>query len=322
MIISRTPFRISFFGGGTDYPQWYRENGGAVLATTIDKYSYISVRYLPPFFEHKSRIAYSKIEAVTDHNEIEHPSVKAVLKYLNVTEGVEIHHDGDLPARSGLGSSSSFTVGLINALMALKGLYAGREALAQRALQVEQEVIKEVVGSQDQVCAAYGGFNLIKFSSETDFDVNPVRVPPEHMAGLQNHLMLFFTGFSRIAEVIAKSKIANFKDRRSELKLMHDMVGEAVTLLGEGRLTDFGELLHETWQYKKGLSNRVTTPEIDEIYDRATKAGALGGKLLGAGGGGFMLLFVEPNRQNAVKLALSKLIHVPFRFENTGSKIV
>lgn len=322
MIISRTPFRISFFGGGTDYPAWYKEFGGQVLATTIDKYSYISARWLPPFFEHKSRIVYSKIETVNHTDQIDHPSVKATLNYLNITRGVEIHYDGDLPARSGVGSSSSFTVGLINALMALQGKHISREHLASQALHIEQDIIKENVGSQDQISAAFGGFNKIEFHSNGSFDVTPIVLPRGHLKEFQSHLMLFFTGFQRIASTVAKAKIDNFKNRISELNKMHYMVNEAIKLLSAGYLEDFGKLLHENWMYKRSLAAQVSTSQIDEMYEIARKSGALGGKLLGAGGGGFLLLFAKPEHQEKIREELKHLLHVPFEFDISGSKIV
>lgn len=321
MIISRTPFRISFFGGGTDYPSWYREHGGQVLATTIDKYAYISARWLPPFFNHKSRIVYSKIETVQRTDEIDHPSVKAVLNYLNINRGVEIHYDGDLPARSGVGSSSSFTVGLINALMALEGKHITRESLAQEALHIEQDIIRENVGSQDQICAAFGGFNKIQFHSNGTFDVTPIILDRGKMQEFKSHLMLFFTGFQRIASTIAKAKIDNFKNRVSELNKMHFMVDEAIKLLSSGYLDDFGKLLHESWMYKRSLAQQVSTSQIDEMYDIARNAGATGGKLLGAGGGGFLLVFAKPEYQEKIRESLKHLLHVPFNFEISGSKI-
>lgn len=322
MIISRTPFRISFFGGGTDYPTWYREYGGAVLATTIDKYCYLSCRYLPPFFEHRSRIVYSRIETVKELSEIEHPAVRAVLGFMNVTRGLEIHHDGDLPARSGLGSSSAFTVGLLNALTALSGRHVSRDDLATQALHVEQEIIREHVGSQDQICAAYGGFNRIEFRRNNAFDVTPIILEKERISELEDHLMLFFTGFSRIASEIAKSKIDNLRNRIAELNKMYAMVDQSIRLLSNGFLEDFGRLLHESWMYKRSLSPFVSTPKIDEIYEEALKAGAIGGKLLGAGGGGFLLLFAKPDSHESIRAALKHLVHVPFRFDSSGSKIV
>lgn len=324
MIITRTPFRISFFGGGTDYPGWYREHGGAVVATTIDKYCYITCRRLPPFFEHKHRIVYSHIENVKQIDEIQHPAVKAVLGWAKVEEGLEIHHDGDLPARSGLGSSSSFTIGLINALEGLNGRMASKDGLASDAIYVEQEIIGENVGSQDQISAAFGGFNRIEFRNDDSFDVAPVILPAHRKEDFHRHLMLFFTGFSRIASEVAKSKIDNLKNREKELKLMHAMVDESIALLQDPRepIESFGKLLDTSWQYKRSLSDRVTTPEIDQIYAAAMEAGAEGGKILGAGGGGFLLLFAKPERQPAIRKRLENLIHVPFNFENSGSRVV
>jgi D-glycero-alpha-D-manno-heptose-7-phosphate kinase len=324
MIITRTPFRISFFGGGTDYPQWFREFEGAALATTIDKYCYINMRYLPPFFEHKHRIVYSVIESITKNEDIKHPAVRAIFKELQVDKGLEVHHDGDLPARSGLGSSSSFTVGLINALYAIEGKMISKEDLAKRAIHIEQNVIKENVGSQDQISAAFGGFNKISFHQDNSFDVRPILFPEGRMQDLHSHLLLFFTGFSRIASEVAESKIANFKHREIELKRMHSMVDEAIKIIQDTSVSidEFGSLLHQSWMYKRELSDKVSTPEIDAIYDAAIKAGATGGKLLGAGGGGFLLVFAKPECHKKIKIALNNLIHVPFEFENTGSRVI
>ncbi|MBI3351123.1 MAG: kinase [Nitrospirae bacterium] len=324
MIISRTPFRVSFFGGGTDYPAWYQLNGGSVIATTIDKYCYISCRYLPPFFEHKYRVVYSKIENVKNISDIEHPAVKAILNEMNCLDGLEIHHDGDLPARSGLGSSSSFTVGLINTIMAMKGQHISKEDVAKQSIYIEQEIIKENVGSQDQISAAYGGFNKIEFRRDGSFEVTPIILNQSRLQALQDHFMLFFTGFSRIASEVAKSKIENFKNRVVELTRMHEMVNEALTILQNkgDSLDEFGKLLHQSWLYKRSLSDKVSTPEIDLIYETAIRAGATGGKILGAGGGGFLLLFVKPELQDKIRKKLKYLIHVPFHFENSGSKIV
>jgi D-glycero-alpha-D-manno-heptose-7-phosphate kinase len=324
MIITRTPFRISFFGGGTDYPAWFQEHGGVVLATTIDKYCYISCRHLPPFFEHKHRIVYSRIESVRRVEDIEHPAVRAVLGWAGCEQGLEIHHDGDLPARSGLGSSSSFTVGLVHALAALSGRYITKEDLARNAIDIEQNIIGEAVGSQDQISAAFGGFNRIEFRRDESFHVAPVILTKEQLHQLQTHLMLCFTGFSRIAAEVAKSTIENFARRQTELLRMQEMVEEAIQILQSGRrpIEDFGRLLHENWRYKRGLSARVSTPEIDAMYEAAMAAGAIGGKILGAGGGGFLLLFVPPERQARVRERLRGLIHVPFRFEDSGSRVV
>ena len=324
MIISRTPFRISFFGGGTDYPAWFRENGGAVLSTAIDKYCYISCRYLPQFFEHKYRIVYSRIENTKTIPEIEHPAVRAVLTWLKCDRGLEIHHDGDLPARSGLGSSSSFTVGLINAIMALSGRYISSAELADCAIHIEQNVLKENVGSQDQIAVAYGGFNRVEFKTDGTYDVTSIILPPERKQMLESHLMLFFTGLSRFSSDVEKTKIDNYKNREAELRKMAEMVDEAMDILnGPDRyLLEFGKLLDEGWRYKKSLSDKVSMPVIDQIYDAALKAGAIGGKILGAGGGGFLLLFVPPEHQPSVQERLKDLIHVPIRFEGGGSKIV
>lgn len=324
MIVTRTPFRISFFGGGTDYPAWYQENGGVVLASTIDKYCYISCRFLPPFFEHKHRIVYSKIENVKNITEIEHPAVRAVLGWARCERGLEIHHDGDLPARSGLGSSSSFTVGLVNALCALDGKYITKEDLATKAIYIEQKIIKENVGSQDQVSAAFGGFNRIEFYRNDTFQVSPIILSKRRLDELQGSLMLYFTGFSRIASEIAKSTIDNLTNRVTELKRMGEMVDEAIRILQspETPIDEFGKLLDQSWRYKRGLSSKVSTPEIDRIYDEALKAGATGGKIIGAGGGGFLLLFVRPELQDKVRSQLRRLIHVPFQFENSGSRVV
>ncbi len=323
MIISQTPFRISFFGGGTDYPAWYQENEGAVLGTTIDKYCYISCRLLPPFFEHKHRIVYSRMEQVKDIDEIQHPSVRATLKFMKIIEGMEIHHDGDLPARTGLGSSSSFTVGLLNALYALKGIMPGKKQLALDAIHIEQNIIKESVGSQDQVLAAFGGFNRIGFSGKNDIDIKRITVKPKRVELLQDHLMLFFTGFSRIASEIAAEQIRQTPNRKRELSEMYRMVDEGITILnGNSDLSDFGKLLHESWQLKRSLTDRISTAEIDEIYAAARDAGAIGGKLLGAGGGGFILFFAKPETQSKIKTKFKRLLYVPFKFENQGSQII
>ncbi|HXT02308.1 MAG TPA: kinase [Elusimicrobiota bacterium] len=323
MIISRTPFRISFFGGGTDYPIWYNEHGGSVLATTIDKYCYISCRHLPPFFTHKSRMAYSKIELLREGQFFEHPSARETLKFMEIEEGVEIHHDADLPARTGLGSSSSFTVGLLHTLYALKQRMPTKMQLAEEAIHIERDLIKECVGSQDQVSAAFGGFNRIDFNPGGTIRLQPVIVARERLNLLQDHLMLYFTGFSRLASVIAEKQVEDTHKKSRELKAMHQMVDHSLSLLtGRGDLTRFGELLHESWTLKRSLTDRVSTPEIDEIYAAAREAGAVGGKLLGAGGGGFILLFARPEDQPRIKDRLKHLLHVPFSFENGGSQII
>lgn len=322
MIISRTPFRMSFFGGGTDYHGWYNEHPGAVLATTIDKYCYISCRCLPPFFEHKSRIIYSKMEHVHGIDDIDHPSVRETLRYMGINDGIEIHHDGDLPARTGLGSSSSFTVGLLNALYALKGQVVTKERLAREAIHIEQNMIKENVGCQDQTLAAYGGFNYIEFGGSHHLRVQPLTIPTEKMNQLQGRLMLFFTGFARLASQIAEHQVKNIPNKQAELKRMHEMVKEAIEILNGNHLNRFGKLLHESWQLKRSLSEKVSTSHIDQMYDSAMRAGALGGKLLGAGGGGFVLFYVEPDKQTKVREALKDMLEIPIKFENLGSQII
>ncbi|MFC1511455.1 kinase [Candidatus Margulisiibacteriota bacterium] len=323
MIICRTPFRISFFGGGTDYPIWYEQNGGAVLSTTIDKYCYLTCRYLPPFFEHKHRVVYSKIESVKEIEHIRHPSVRAILEHMNLKKGLEIHHDGDLPARAGLGSSSSFTVGLLHALYALQSVMPSKFQLAKEAIHLEREVLREHVGSQDQVAAAYGGFNKISFRKDGHFEVKPIILPAARLTELQDHLILYFTGFSRSASKIAKKQIRQTPKRERELSLMHGLVDEAVAVLASKRnIREFGKLLDETWELKKSLTDKISNPLVDEIYAAAKEAGAIGGKLLGAGGGGFMLFFVKPSQRARVKKRLKKLLEVKFKFEHAGSQII
>lgn len=323
MIISKTPFRISFFGGGTDYPVWYKENQGAVLSTTINKYCYITSRYLPPFFAHKHRIVYSKVEIVKDINQIMHPAVRATLNFLKIDKGVEIHHDGDLPARTGLGSSSAFTVGLLNSLYALKGVIPTKEQLAKEAIHIERDILKESVGAQDQSSVAFGGFNKISFFGDDEIKVEPITLNKEKIKELDSHLMLYFTGFSRVASEIAKSQIENTPNKKRELNLMCQMVDQGIKILNENRdICNFGKLLHEAWLLKKSLSDKISIPQTDYIYEKARRAGALGGKLLGAGGGGFMILFVPLERQASVREALKDLLEVDFSFEKDGSQII
>jgi len=324
MIITRTPFRISLFGGGTDYPIWFREHGGAVLGTAIDKYCYVSVRRLPPFFNHRYRIVYSKIELAKEIGEIGHPAVRGVLAELGMEEGLEIHNDSDLPARSGLGSSSSFTVGLLHSLFALRGRMMTKEALCREAIRIEQEVLKEPVGSQDQLWATFGGLNRINFRQDGSFEVVPIILPPERRSQLQQSFMLFFTGFSRYASDFAQDQIANISRRTQQLHRMQKMVDEAQAILsGDGNpVTELGTLLHESWCLKRELAESVSNAHLDEIYETGRSAGAAGGKLLGAGGGGFMVFIVEPDRRDKVREKLKSLIHVEVNFDQEGSKIV
>jgi len=324
MIISRTPFRISFFGGGTDYPEWFAQHGGAVLSTTIDKYCYLSVRELPPFFDHKFRVVYSIVENVHRVGEIQHPAVRGVLEWLNVSKGLEIHHDGDLPARSGLGSSSAFTVGLINAVHALDGRYVSKEALASSAIHVEQKVLHERVGLQDQVSTAFGGFNHICVAQNGTYAVRPMVLPRERLDALQDHLLLVFTGIARNAVEVAETVVGNFKRNEASMHTLRQMVDQAIRILsspGED-LVEFGKLLKESWVLKRSLSDRVSNSTVDNLMQTAMDAGAVGGKLLGAGGGGFALLFVRPEARARVQEALKHLIFVPFKFEMAGSRIV
>jgi D-glycero-alpha-D-manno-heptose-7-phosphate kinase len=323
MIIARTPFRISFFGGGTDYPVWFEQYGGSVLSASIDKYCYLTCRYLPPFFEHRTRVVWSRIESVMHVDEIQHPAVREALKFMDVSQGVEIHHDADLPARSGLGSSSSFSVALLQALYALKGKMATKHQLALDAIHLEKDLLHEHVGVQDQTIAAYGGFNRIDFGPHMSISVSPMTLPAPRVQALQDHLMLFFTGFSRTASEIAKEQVAKTPERVSELTRMKEMVDEAIAILEHGdQLEDFGRLLHEAWKLKRSLTTRISNSQIDEIYEAGRAAGAYGGKLLGAGGGGFILFFVDPSRQADVRAALKDLLYVPVRFEHFGSQII
>ncbi|MEG4277556.1 hypothetical protein QUA62_08750 [Microcoleus sp. MON1_C1] len=323
MIISRTPFRISFFGGGTDYPAWYHQHGGAVLAVSINKYCYLTCRYLPPFFEHRIRLVYSKIESCQSFEEISHPAVREILRHLQVERGLEIHHDGDLPARSGMGSSSAFVVGLLHALYALQGQMPSKQQLTKESIFIEQQALKETVGSQDQVSAAYGGLNHISFLPNGEISVRPMTLTQERIQHLNSHLMLFYTGIKRTASDIAGSYVTDLDAKRRQLRIIKDLVEESIAILNSNQpLTGFGELLHEAWQAKRSLSDKVSNPEVDDLYATARTAGAIGGKLTGAGGGGFLLLFVPPAQQQEVREKLSKLIHVPFNFEFSGSQII
>jgi D-glycero-alpha-D-manno-heptose-7-phosphate kinase len=324
MIITSTPLRISFFGGGTDYPIWYREHGGAVLATTIDKRCYITCRRLPPFFEYHSRVSYSKVENVTRNDAIEHPSVRACLQFLGIEEGVEIHHVADLPARTGLGTSSAFTVGLLLALYGLKEQMCDKQTLAAEAIHVEQVLLQEAVGAQDQVSAAYGGFNRINFLTDGSIEVKRVLTAQSRLAELEQHLALYFTGFARTASEIAQEQLRVTSQRQKELDTMLQLVDEAETIVRSTSrsLDEFGRLLHESWKIKRTLTQKITNASIDEIYDAGMSAGALGGKLLGAGGGGFMLFYVRPERREALRTRLKKLLCVPLAFSNRGSHVV
>ncbi len=324
MIITRTPYRISFFGGGTDYHTWYEKHGGQVLSTTINHYNYISCRYLPPFHtEYKNRIAWKILEYPKAIEEIQHPAVRGALRHYGITQGVEISNQCDLPARSGLGSSSCFSAGLINALTALKGETISKYDLAKETIHLERNILKENVGVQDQIAAVFGGLNHITIDKDAAFQVNPIMMPSARKQEFNQHLMLFFTGVSRTASDICKKQIEDTNKKTAQLTRMQAMVSDAIDLLtGTGPLSDFGEMLHETWMLKRSLTDMISNDSIDAIYQTARDNGALGGKLLGAGGGGFLLFFADPAKQARIKMALRNLLYVPFEFENEGAQIV
>jgi len=323
MIISKTPYRITFFGGGSDYPSWYLKNGGTVLSSTIDKYIYISCRDLPPFFDHKFRFVWSKIEEVKFINQIKHNAVREMLKLYKIKKGLEIHYDGDLPSRSGVGSSSVFVVGLMNLLNTFETKKINKKNLAKKSIFFEQNILKEVVGSQDQIAAAFGGFNKIIFKKNGDFLVNKINVKKSRLIKLNKNLLLMYTGYKRTAHDIAKSyvnKLENTKEKHI-LKIL-SYVKEGEKILKSGDLNDFGRLLHDSWLEKKCLSSSISNSSIDDIYNQALKNGALGGKLLGAGGGGFFLFYVSPENQKFFLKKMSYFTNVPFKFSFKGSKIL
>jgi len=324
LIITRTPFRISFFGGGTDYPVWYREHRGMVLNSTINKYCYVTCRYLPPYFDMKYLIRYSKREEVKKLNDIIHPSVRECLKFLNIEEGIEMVHASDVPARTGIGSSSSFTICLLQSLYSLKGQIVTKRQLALDAINVEQNLIKENVGSQDQVAASFGGFNKIEFGGSQEFYVSPITIKQEKLDFFQDHLMLFFTGLQRNASDIAAVQIDNTPKKKIELKAMMEMVDRAIEILNGdiSNIKNFGKLLHESWLLKKSLTKIISNSTIDMIYEAALSAGGIGGKLLGAGGGGVFLIFASPENHPRIKEKLQNLLFVPFRFETLGTQVV
>ena len=324
MIISRTPTRISFFGGGTDYPVWYLENGGMVLSTSINKYSYITVRYLPKIFDYKFRIRYFKTEEVQSLDEIKHPSVRECARSLGIVDGFEVIHHADLPAGTGLGSSSTFTVGMLHSFYSLLNYMPTKRELALEAIKIEQEVIGESVGSQDQIAAAFGGFNKITFGGKNKFEVDPIIMKKERLVELHSKLLLCFTGFSRSASDIARHQILETPSKVRELRVMEELTNEALNIVRDplSDLNDFGKLLGENWKMKRSLTPKISTSAIDEIYRTALNNGAIGGKILGAGGGGFMLLFADESKHQSIRNALFNIEFVPFRFEETGSKIV
>jgi D-glycero-alpha-D-manno-heptose-7-phosphate kinase len=324
MAISRTPYRVSFFGGGTDYPAWYRRHGGAVLSMAINKYCYIGTGFLPPFFGIRHRIIWSHIEPVGAIAEIQHPAVRAGLQVLGFddSEGIELFHQGDLPARSGIGSSSAFAVGLINVLTAMRGKQLDAHALAMGAIDLEQNKLRESVGCQDQIASAYGGINVIRFECNDSFSVNPLGLSDSQRSGFEKWLMLFYTGSSRLSSDFAKRLISRLEANADHMKRMREMVDVSAEMLHVGQLAEFGQLLHESWTLKRRLTDGTSTTTIDRIYEDARRAGAIGGKLLGAGGTGFMVFVVPPEKQATVQAALSHLITVPISTDFTGSTIV
>lgn len=323
MIITQTPFRMSFFGGGTDMEEYFKENGGAVISTTFDKYCYVTVRHLPRFFDYKTHLTYSKMEYVNTYEEIQHPAIREAMKMLDMHE-LRLTYESDLPAKSGLGTSSSFAVGMLNAFYAIKGKYADKRKLADEAIYLERVLCKEAGGWQDQIAASFGGLNRINFTVD-GYEVLPVIISPERKSILNNNLLMFFTGFTRFSSDIQKANAVGDKSKKMiMLKEMHNLVNEAEKILVDAKsdLDDFGRLLDVTWRLKKQTGKTVSTNSIDELYEKGIKAGALGGKLLGAGGGGYLVFYVKPENHETVKAAMKDLLYVPFRFENSGTKII
>ena len=321
MIITQTPFRMSFFGGGTDFPGFYKEHGGAVISTTFDKYCYVNVRHLPRFFDYSTELSYARTERVTDVEDIEHPAIREAMKYLDMHE-IRLTYEADLPARSGLGTSSSFAVGMLNAFYALKGKYADKRRLADEAIYLERTLCKESGGVQDQIAASFGGLNRINFSAE-GYEVNPIIISRERKRQLNRNLMLFFTGFSRLSADIQEATRQARSSKTQQLLEMLDLVDEAERVLTSGAdLNEFGRLLDYTWKLKRGISDRISSNSIDSFYAKGIAAGALGGKLLGAGGGGFLLFYVEEEKREAVHKAMEELLYVPFQFESSGTRVL
>ena len=323
MIITKTPFRMSFFGGGTDMEDYFKENGGAVLSTTFDKYCYVNVRHLPKFFDYNTELSYSKIERVTNVEDIQHPAIREAMKMLDMHE-IRLTYEADLPARSGLGTSSSFAVGMLNAFYALKGKYADKKKLADEAIYLERVLCNEAGGWQDQIAASFGGFNRINFGPD-GYEVLPLIISPERKKRLNDNLMMFFTGFTRFSSDVQKVNSATSPDdKKMMLKKMKNLVDEAEAILvnDEKDLDDFGRLLDTTWKLKRQTGGSVSTNSIDALYDKGIKAGALGGKLLGAGGGGFLVFYVQPDKQDSVKKAMLDLMYIPFEFENGGTQVI
>lgn len=323
MIITKTPFRMSFFGGGTDMENYFKKNEGAVISTTFDKYCYVNVRHLPRFFDYATELSYSKTERVTDVNDIKHPAIREAMKMLDMRE-IRLTYEADLPARSGLGTSSSFAVGMLNAFYALKGKYADKKKLADEAIYLERVLCNEAGGWQDQIAASYGGLNRINFNAD-GYEVLPIIISPERKRQLNSNLMMFFTGFTRFSSDVQKiNNVSGSEEKRERLKKMYELVDEAESVLTDKNknLDDFGRLLDDTWRLKKGTGGAISTGSIDELYSNGIKAGALGGKLLGAGGGGFLVFYVQPEKQESVKKAMKDLMYIPFKFEDGGTRVI
>ena len=323
MIISKTPYRISFFGGGTDYPEWYSKFGGEVISTSINKYVYISIRNLPSFFKHKYRILYSKDEQVQNLENIKHKPVREILKYFKIKNGLEVHYDGDIPARTGVGSSSAFVVGFLNSIMTLNKKNITKKNLAKKSIFLETKVLDEVVGSQDQIACAVGGFNNIKFLKNGSFQIKKIKLKSHKKNMLENNLFLVYSKIQRTAEIIAKSFVNNLSEKKfKEMQQINAIVKEAKIELQSNNINNFGKLLHESWQIKRNLSQKVSNNKIDELYNHALESGAEGGKLLGAGGGGFFVFYVKRNKQKIFKKKMKKTLILPFKFDENGSEII
>lgn len=322
MIITKTPFRMSFFGGGTDMEKFFKKNGGSVLSTTFDKYCYVNVRHLPRFFNYSTELSYSKIERVTDIEAIQHPAIRNAMKMLDMHE-LRLTYEADLPARSGLGTSSSFAVGMLNAFYALKGKYVNKKRLADEAIYLERVLCNEAGGWQDQIAASFGGFNRINFNMD-GYEVLPIIIDPERKKSLNNNLMMFFTGFTRFSSGIQKANNVSAKEKETQLKEMLTLVDEAEAVLvnKEKDLDEFGYLLDHTWNLKKQMGGSISTSSIDEFYQKGIEAGALGGKLLGAGGGGFLVFYVQPEYHEKVMAAMHDLLYIPFKFEDGGTRVI
>ena len=323
MIITKTPFRMSFFGGGTDMEEYFREHGGAVLSTTFDKYCYVTVRHLPRFFDYKTHLTYSKMEYVNTYDEIQHPAIREAMRMLDMHE-LRLTYEADLPAKSGLGTSSSFAVGMLNAFYAIKGKYVDKKKLADEAIYLERVLCNEAGGWQDQIAASFGGFNRINFTAN-GYDVLPIIINPERKQQLNNNLLMFFTGFTRFSSEVQKANFSGDTQKKQiTLKRIHQLVDEAEKVLVDkhANLDGFGRLLDETWRLKRQTGSAVSTNSIDALYEKGIAAGALGGKLLGAGGGGYLVFYVEPEKQDEVKNAMSDLMYVPFKFEDGGTRVI